>query len=143
MPFARKTLELTQLTAVLLLAAGLRILRLVEFVEWPDEIYTLWRSQGSLRNLLTLTPNDWPPLYGVIHWIWVQFTGPTLEASRYLMVLVSLLGIALMYQAARALFSLFTLSEVAFIERRCFRRFCSLRGYHRFRGCRFARTGCC
>jgi hypothetical protein len=105
MPFARKTLELTQLTAVLLLAAGLRILRLVEFVEWPDEIYTLWRSQGSLRNLLTLTPNDWPPLYGVIHWIWVQFTGPTLEASRYLMVLVSLVGIALMYQAARALFS--------------------------------------
>jgi hypothetical protein len=106
MQSAQKSFRLFQITALLLLAAWLRIRNLVGFVEWPDEIATLWRSQGSLKNLLTLTPNDWPPLYGVSHWCWVQLVGPRLEASRYLTVLVSLLGIALTYRAARGLFRL-------------------------------------
>jgi uncharacterized membrane protein len=96
--------RLWQLTFLLLFAAGLRIQHVVSFVEWPDEISTLWRSQGSLNRLLVLTPEDWPPLYGIIHWVWVQFVGPTLEATRYLSVLAALPGLAVTYRAARALF---------------------------------------
>jgi uncharacterized membrane protein len=91
------------LTGLLLFAAWLRIRYLVDFIEWPDEIYSMWRTQGSLSRLLHLILQDWPPLYGIIHWHWVQVVGPTLEASRYLSVLFSLLGITIIYRAARSL----------------------------------------
>jgi hypothetical protein len=90
----------------MLFAVWLRARNVVGFIEWPDEIYSMWRTQGSLRSLINLTPADWPPLYGILQWHWVRLVGPTLEASRFLSVLVSLLGVACAYRAARALYRL-------------------------------------
>src|SRR4029079_338215 len=78
--------------------------RLVEVVEWPDEVRSMWRTQGDLQNLLVRTPLDWPPLYGLIIWTWERVVGPALEASRFLSLLFSLLGIAFAYRAALAVF---------------------------------------
>jgi hypothetical protein len=91
---------------VLLFAAWLRLRYLVEFVEWPDEIRTLWRSTTTFENLLTRTPADWPPSYGILMWGWARLAGGTLEASRVLSALFGVLGVALVYRAAGAVYML-------------------------------------
>jgi hypothetical protein len=90
---------LISVTLLLLFGAALRLQHLVDFVEWPDEILTLWRTQGSIQDLLLRMPGDWPPLYSLLTWGWVQIAGPSLEASRFLMVLFAVLGMALVYRA--------------------------------------------
>jgi hypothetical protein len=91
------------LAALLLLAALLRFQHIVDFVEWPDEIRTVWRASASLENLLTRTPPDWTPTYGLLTWGWVRLAGNTLESARILMVLFGVLATALVYRAALAL----------------------------------------
>lgn len=86
--------------AVLLFVAILRLQYLVSFVEWSDEIRSVWRVQFGLDNLLIRNPADWPPLYEIVIWGWVRIAGPALEASRFLSVLFSLLGAAFLYRAA-------------------------------------------
>ncbi len=91
------------LVAVLLLATYLRMQNLVRFVEWPDEIRSVWRVEGSFDQAMSRVPSDWPPLYTAILWLWQQIVGPRLEASRLLSVLFSLLGLAFVYRATLAL----------------------------------------
>jgi hypothetical protein len=91
------------LVAVLLLAAYLRMQYLVSFVEWPDEIRSVWRVEGSFDQAISRVPGDWPPLYTAILWLWQQVAGPRLEASRLLSVLFSLLALAFVYRATRSL----------------------------------------
>lgn len=90
---------------LLLLAVAVRMTHVVEFVEWQDEIRTVWRAQGSFSDLLARTPPDWPPLYGILTWGWARLAGGSLEPARMLSVLLGALGLALSYRAARALFA--------------------------------------
>lgn len=101
----RRLWLLAGLTALLLFAGWLRLRSFVDFVEWPDEVWSVWHVRGTLGDALLRTPYDWPPLFTLTSWLWVQVVGPRLEASRYLMILISLLGVAFCYRAARALFS--------------------------------------
>lgn len=91
--------------ALLLFAGWLRTQHLVGFYEWPDEIWSLWHVQGSFREAMSRVPYDWPPLFSVLSWVWMQLAGQALEASRYLMVLWSLLGMVFTFKAAQALFA--------------------------------------
>src|SRR5258708_8134683 len=88
---------LLAIVGLLLFGTLLRLQNLVTFVEWPDEIRTVWRTQFGLDNMLIRNPMDWPPLYPVLIWVWVRIAGPTLEVSRYLSVLFSMVGTALIF----------------------------------------------
>lgn len=91
--------------ALLLFAGWLRTQHLVGFYEWPDEIWSLWHVQGSFREAMSRVPYDWPPLFSILSWVWMQLAGQALEASRYLMILWSLLGMVFTFKAAQALFA--------------------------------------
>jgi len=89
--------------ALLLFAGWLRTQHLVSFYEWPDEIWSLWHVQGSFAEAMSRVPYDWPPLFSIMTWVWMQFVGLTLEASRYFMILLALLGVIFTFRAAQAL----------------------------------------
>jgi hypothetical protein len=84
------------------LAVGLRTTHLIEFTDWNDEVWSLWHVQGSLSEALSRVPADWPPVFSVLTWGWMQAAGPKLEVARYMMVLLAALGIATFYQAVLA-----------------------------------------
>ncbi len=90
-------------TVLLLFAAWLRLRHIVDFVEWPDEIYTVWNAQGTLSDRLVRTDPYWPPLHGYVVWAWRQLAGPTLEVQRVLSVFISLLATASVYRIGRRL----------------------------------------
>jgi hypothetical protein len=94
------------LTGVILLAVALRITHLVEFTDWNDEVWSLWHVQGSLGEAMSRIPADWPPLFSLLTWAWLQLAGPKLEIARYMMVLLAALSVATLYQAALAWFAL-------------------------------------
>jgi len=98
---SKRNLILAAMVALLLFAAWLRLRSWVDFVEWPDEVWSVWHVRGTLHDALLRTPYDWPPLFTLTSWLWVQIAGAKLEASRYLMILVSLVGVACAYRAAR------------------------------------------
>lgn len=88
------------LVLLLLVAGFLRSQHLVEFVEWPDEIWSVWHVQGTFEEAMSRVPADWPPLFSAITWGWQQVVGYSLEAARYLSVLFSLLTLVFVYRAA-------------------------------------------
>jgi hypothetical protein len=88
------------MVAVLLLAGGLRVSHMVDLVEWPDEIWTVWQASLNLHDGLVHTDPYWPPLFGTLVWGWMHVAGTTLEAQRYLSVLIALLAVAVLYRAA-------------------------------------------
>ncbi len=73
---------------------------IVTFYEWPDEIWSLWHVQGTFSEALSRVPYDWPPLFSIVAWVWMQIAGPSLEASRVLMIQFALLTLVFMYRAA-------------------------------------------
>jgi len=87
--------------SVLLFSAALRIGYVVDFVEWPDEIWSVWHVRGTFEQAMQRVPADWPPLFSAVTWLWQQIAGLQLETARYLMVLLSLLTLAFLYRAAR------------------------------------------
>lgn len=95
---------LCAMIGLLLFAGWLRTQHLVGFYEWPDEIWSLWHVQGSFNEAMSRVPYDWPALFSIMTWLWMQVAGETLEASRYLMILWALLGVVFTYRAAQALF---------------------------------------
>ncbi len=106
--WGRRNTILAAMVILLLFAVWLRLRFWVDFVEWPDEVWSVWHVRGTLNDALLRTPYDWPPLFTVTSWLWVQIAGATLEASRYLMILISLVGIACTYRAAHYAFRQFT-----------------------------------
>jgi hypothetical protein len=102
----RRQITLAILVLLLIFTAFLRIRHLVDFVEWPDEIYTVWQAKMNIRDGLIHTDPFWPPLFGTLVWVWMNLVGLSLEAIRFLSVLFSLLGTYCVYQAARALYRL-------------------------------------
>jgi len=87
-------------TLLLLFAGWLRMQHIVDFYEWPDEIWSLWHVQGSFSQAMSRVPYDWPPLFSIVAWVWTQIVGPTLEASRVLMIQFALLSLVFTYRAA-------------------------------------------
>ncbi|MEZ4669145.1 MAG: glycosyltransferase family 39 protein [Anaerolineae bacterium] len=92
---------------LLLFAAWLRTRHMVDFVEWPDEIWSAWQVRGTFPQAMTRVAYDWPPLYSAAVWAGMQLVGQTLEALRYLMILLSVLSITVLYRAAIHFYSLF------------------------------------
>lgn len=88
---------------LLLVAAWLRFRHVVDFVEWLDEIWSVWHVRGSFSEAMSRVPYDWPPLFSAVTWFWQQVAGDRLEVARYLMGLLGVLGAAFTYQAALAL----------------------------------------
>ena len=72
---------------------------IVSLYEWPDEIWSLWHVQGSFSQAMSRVPYDWPPLFSIVSWVWTQIAGPTLEASRILMIQFALLSLVFTYRA--------------------------------------------
>ncbi len=101
---ASNLLPLLALVVFLLFAGWLRTVHIVDFFEWPDEIWSLWHVQGSFREAMSRVPYDWPPLFSAISWGWMQLAGLTLEASRYLTILFALLSMVFVFRAAKSLF---------------------------------------
>jgi hypothetical protein len=91
---------LVLLTLLLLFTAAWRILHLVDFVEWPDEIYTVWQAQTNIHDGFAHTDPFWPPLFGILVWGWMAIAGPTLEVHRFVSVLFALLTVSCAYRAA-------------------------------------------
>jgi hypothetical protein len=81
-------------------AAALRLHGVVKFPEWPDEIFTVWNTQGSFTDLLTHLDPYWPPLHAYIVWGWRHLAGESLEVQRVLSMLFGLLALALIYRVA-------------------------------------------
>jgi hypothetical protein len=89
--------------AVMLLALAWRFGGVVDFWEYPDEVWTVWQVQGNLADALTRTPFDWSPLYPVVIWAWVQIVGNMLETARLLNPLLGAMTLALLFQVGRQL----------------------------------------
>lgn len=92
-------------TLLLLFAGWLRLQHIVSFYEWPDEIWSLWHVRGSFSEAMSRVPYDWPPLFSIVAWVWTQIVGPTLEASRVLMIQFALLSLVFMYRATRLFYA--------------------------------------
>jgi hypothetical protein len=97
---SNRRLLLALLTLLLLLTAAWRIQHLVDFVEWPDEIWTVWQAHMNIRDGFVHTDPFWPPLFGILIWGWMHIVGPTLEAHRFVSVLFALLAVSFVYRAA-------------------------------------------
>lgn len=89
------------LAATLLVLAASRVLQLRGLELNQDEIWTIWQTLGSPRQVLAWTPYDWPPLYYLALAAWKEVAGLHPLAARYFSVLIFLPGAALLYRAIR------------------------------------------
>ncbi len=86
--------------ALLLIAAG-RLLRLRGLELDADEVWTIWQTFGSPRQILAWTPYDWPPLHFLALGAWKELAGIHPVAVRMFSVLALLPGAACAYRAVR------------------------------------------
>ncbi|MEZ4768999.1 MAG: glycosyltransferase family 39 protein [Caldilineales bacterium] len=92
------------LVPILLLAYGLRVWGLGDRNLWWDEGFSAWIAQQPAAQLVARTAQDvHPPLYYLLLHLWQTATGANDFALRYLSVIAGVLGVALIYQLARAL----------------------------------------
>jgi len=63
------------LAAALLLIAASRLLRLCGLELDHDEVWTIWQTFGSPRQILAWTPYDWPPLHFLALGAWQELAG--------------------------------------------------------------------
>ncbi len=95
---------LIAVTAILLLASGLRIYALAEKAVWWDEAWSIWTAQQPFGQTTEITADDvHPPLYEWLLHGWVRVAGISELAVRYVSVLWGLLGVAAVYALARRL----------------------------------------
>lgn len=85
--------------SILLVIAGSRILQLRGLELDLDEIWTIWQTFGSPREIVAWTPYDWPPLHYLALGAWKEVAGITPVATRYFSVLILLPGVAFVYRA--------------------------------------------
>lgn len=93
------------LASLLVLAAAIRIPDLGAGGIWLDEGYSLLQSERSLGAILALRTHDAnPPLYVLVLHVWRTVFGPGPLAAKSLSLVAGLLGVALVWLAARARF---------------------------------------
>ena len=102
-PATSRLLLWVLITAVLLLAAASRLLRIESMTLNRDEIWSVWQTFGSPDQIIKWTPYDWPPGYYLILGTWRTLTGPLPGALRTLSVLAFLPGCACLFRAVRRL----------------------------------------
>lgn len=89
-------------TALLLLAFGLRLLLLADQAVWWDEAWSVWTALQPLADVTEITARDvHPPLYQWLLFGWVRLAGITELAARLPSVYAGLIGVALIYALAR------------------------------------------
>src|ERR1043165_7285930 len=104
-PTSSLVLLVASATLLLLFAGWLRMQHIVSLYEWPDEIWSLWHVQGTFSQAMSRVPYDWPPLFSIISWVWTHIAGPTLEASRVLMIQFAMLTLVFTYRATRLFYA--------------------------------------
>ena len=86
-------------TLILLVAFGLRLLRLGDANLWWDEALAVWGVRKGLLGVTLWTAGDvHPPLYFWSLWAWVQAVGESEFAMRVLSVAYGVLTVAVIYR---------------------------------------------
>jgi len=86
------------MTALLLVVAASRIPRLNGMEMNIDEVWSIWQTLGTPRQVLAWVPYDWPPLYYLALAGWKELVGIHPVAVRYFSVLLGLCGTAFTYR---------------------------------------------
>lgn len=97
-----------KITAVLLLALGIRLLGILSRPIWYDEAFAILFSEKGLSAMLygTLAPTgagsaDIHPLgYYTLLWLWMQVFGESPVATRLLSIIAGLISVYLVYRIA-------------------------------------------
>src|SRR5258708_19717408 len=91
------------LTALFLVIAASRILRLLAPGIIDDEVWSVWQTLGNPAQIISWTPYDWPPLFYLVMGVWRGIVGIHPVADRYFSVLIFLICLACMYRVMRML----------------------------------------
>lgn len=92
------------LTALTLLALGLRLARLPFQPLWWDEGWSLYFATTDVPNLLRLTAVDiHPPFYYLLLHLWIRLFGPGVVPVRLLSVLIGTATVPFLYLVGRRL----------------------------------------
>jgi len=86
------------MTVLFLAVAASRILRLNGLEMDIDEVWSIWQTLGTPRQVLAWVPYDWPPLYYLTLAGWKELVGIHPVAVRYFSVLLGLCGTAFTYR---------------------------------------------
>ncbi|HFD40476.1 MAG TPA: hypothetical protein ENJ31_11600, partial [Anaerolineae bacterium] len=82
---------------VILLALGLRLIRLTFQPLWWDEGWSLYFATTDVRSMLALTAVDiHPPLYYLLLHLWIRLFGPSPLSVRLMSVLIGAAAVPLM-----------------------------------------------
>jgi len=97
--------ERVALLLLILAAYGWRLVGLTQQSLWRDEVDVIWLALRPLRETISMfvSPAQNGPLYFLLMRPWFALAGTSEYALRYSSVLVSLLGIGLIWQVARRL----------------------------------------
>jgi len=110
------TRQKTWLALLLLLAFGLRVLRLDFQPLWWDEGWTLYFATTDLAMMVERTALDiHPPFYYALLHAWIALLGPGPISVRFFSVVVGTLSVLLVYLLARRLFGSPTDLSAAFL----------------------------
>jgi mannosyltransferase len=98
---------LIAITAVLLLAALLRIYHITQQSIWFDEAFA-WNIIIQDDMFPRISTDTHPPLYHLMLRVWVFFSGDSPLALRYLSALASIMTVAFVYRVGREVVFMFT-----------------------------------
>ncbi len=91
------------LALVLVVIAASRLSKLPTLELHNDELWSIWQTFGSLNQIITWTPPDWPPLYFVALAAWEALVGIQPFGLQVSSVLLFLISVSLLYRIIRRL----------------------------------------
>lgn len=110
---SRNALIITVLSAIILLAFGLRLYRLDAKSLWADEGLSMYRAHKDLPFILSntiiiqgvVTEDLQPPLYFILLRFLIEFAGDSEFAAKFLSGIFSVLTVPLLYTVGKKLFN--------------------------------------
>ena len=91
--------------AIIVLAIFTRFPTLMSESLWFDEIWSLEKSTGTIRDVFVGSTNDvHPPLYYILLHYWIELVGISVTTLRFPSAVFSLIQVALIYFLGRELF---------------------------------------
>ncbi len=85
-------------TALLLLLFLSRLIHFHGLEMHTDEIWSIWQSYGTVRQILQWTPYDWPPLYFLLIAGWKELVGIHPFVLRLLTALIYMLAMTALFR---------------------------------------------